>query len=116
MRDPVIAENSEARRVLKRAPNRSDFPDDADGLEEEAAALAIDALAFGVGRADVLARRASDDDIGEASEISQKSSCGKLSDIGIHPRVGMGGSEGGAAPLIDLTRGDGAIAGAMHAE
>lgn len=59
---PVSAPSSEVSAVLKSEPTRADFSDDADGFEVEAAPLAFDALAFGVGWADVLAGRASDDD------------------------------------------------------
>lgn len=60
--DGVSAPSSEISAVLKSEPTRADFSDDADGFEVEAAPLAFDALAFGVGWADVLAGRASDDD------------------------------------------------------
>jgi len=60
--DGVSAPSSEISAVLKSEPTRSDFSDDADRFEIEAAPLALDAFTFGVGTADVLARRASDDD------------------------------------------------------
>lgn len=60
----VCASSSEISAVLKSEPTRADFSDDADGFEVEAAAVAFDAFAFGVGGADVLAGRTSDDDSG----------------------------------------------------
>lgn len=60
----VSAPSSEIRAVFKSEPTRAAFSDEADGIEVEAAALAFDAFAFGVGAADVLARRAADDDVG----------------------------------------------------
>jgi len=52
---PVSAASSEVSAVLKSEPTRADFSDDADGFKEEPRPFAIDALAFGVGAADVLA-------------------------------------------------------------
>jgi len=60
----VCASSSEISAVLKSEPTRADFSDDAGCFEVEAAALAFDAFTFGVGGADVLAGRASDNDSG----------------------------------------------------
>lgn len=85
----VSPSSSEIRAVLKSEPTRSAFSDDAYGFEEEAAALAFDALPFGVGAADVLAGRASDDGFGEISEIGNNSICREGSNVIVehHARV-----------------------------
>lgn len=112
----VIAENSEPRRVLKRKPNRSDLVDETDGLPEEPGSLSVDSSSFGVGGRNILARRASNDDVGEISEVGHKSSCGEISDISIHPTFGMMDGEDSAPPRINLTSGNRAIACAGHAK
>lgn len=73
--DGVSSPSSEIRAVFKSEPTRAAFSDEADRIEVEAAALAFDAFALGVGAADVLARRASDDGVGKAVTVPNKSIC-----------------------------------------
>lgn len=112
----VSAPSSEISAVLKSEPTRADFSDDADRLEEEAAAFAFDALAVRVGRADVLAGRASDDDVGEVSEIPNKSACRKSADIFIDRHSDIILSVEGAPPIDGFARGDGDETRAVHAK
>nr|WP_237267717.1 hypothetical protein [Tardibacter chloracetimidivorans] len=85
----VSAPSSEISAVLKSEPTRAALSDKADGFEIEAGPFAFDATAFGVGAADVLTRRASGDEVGKVSEISQKPLCREGSYIVIKadPRV-----------------------------
>ena len=66
---PVSAASSEISAVLKSEPARAAISDQADGFEVEARPLALDPLAFRVGAGDVLARRRSDDDVGEHPKV-----------------------------------------------
>ena len=75
--DGVSAPSSKIRAVLKSEPTRAALSDETDGVEIERRTPPLDALAFGVGAADVLAGWASDDDIWKPSEISEKSLCRK---------------------------------------
>jgi len=77
----VSAPSSEISAVLKSEPTRAALSDDADCLEKEAGTLAFDALALGVCRADVLAWRASDNDVGQETEVSDKSVCRERSNV-----------------------------------
>jgi hypothetical protein len=95
----VCAPSSEISAVFKSEPTRSDFADDADGLEVEAAALAFDTLALGVGAADVLAGWTSDDEAGQGAEIGQKSGCCKHSHVFIETDSGVILGIDGAAPI-----------------
>lgn len=114
--DGVSAPSSEIMAVLKSEPTRSDFSDDAGRLEEEAAALAFDALPLRVGAADVLAGWASDDDVGQVSEVAKKSTCRESAHIFIdrYSRIILGIER--AAPIDGFARGDGGEAGAVHPE
>jgi hypothetical protein len=114
--DGVSAASSEISAVLKSEPTRADFSDDADCLEEEARPLAFDALAFGVGGADVLAGRTSDDDAGAKPEIAKKLLSGESSDIVVHPDARVVLEVERATPSYALAGRDGAKAGAVHAE
>lgn len=78
---PVSAASSEVTAVLKSEPARSAISDQTDSFEVEAGAFAFDPFAFGVGAGDVLARRAANDDVGEETEVGNKSSCGERSDV-----------------------------------
>jgi hypothetical protein len=82
--DPVCASSSEISAILKSEPTRSAFVDEADGFEVEARPFTVDAFAFGVGAADVLARRRSDNDVGKSNAVPNKSLCGKGGDIVIN--------------------------------
>nr|OAP95122.1 hypothetical protein A4U53_18035 [Rhizobium leguminosarum] len=114
--DPVCSSSSEISAIFKSEPTRSAFVDDADGFEVEAGALSVDAFAFCVGAANVLARRAADDDIGKSDTIPNKSVCCECSDVVINrnSRIVLGIE--GAPPVDDFASGNGAIAGAMHAK
>jgi len=114
--DGVSAPSSEIRAVLKSEPTRSAFVDDADRFEVEARPLPIDTFAFGVGAADVLAGRASDDDGRKSSKISEKSVCRKGADIIVNLHAGVVFGIEGAAPGLDLAGRNRAEASAMHAE
>jgi len=81
--NPVCASSTEARDVLKACPNRSDFVDEADGLEEKSGAFSINTLAAGVSDAGVLAWRTADDDGRKVAEIGAKPGSGKVLDVGI---------------------------------
>lgn len=113
---PVSAASSEIRAVLKSEPARAAISDQTDGLEVEARPLAFDAFAPGVGAGDVLARRAADDDVGQESEIGNKSSCGEAADVLIESDMGIVLCVEDAAPFDDLAGGDRDEAGAMQAE
>jgi hypothetical protein len=81
----VSAPSSEISAVLKSEPTRAALSDEADSFEEEAAALPFDALAFGVGGANILAGRASDDETGEVSEVGNNSICRESSNVIVDP-------------------------------
>jgi hypothetical protein len=115
-RDPVIASSSEARHVLKRAPSRSDFVDEADGFKEQSGPCTVDPLTFGVGGAGVLAGWASDDNLGQVSEVVHKSNCVEASDIVVKPHAGEVAAEHLAPPQVDLAGSDGSEAGSMQAK
>lgn len=66
---PVSTASSEISAVLKSEPARAAISDQADGFEVEARPLAFDSLAARVGAGDVLARRRSDDDVGEHPKV-----------------------------------------------
>tara|TARA_R110002074_G_scaffold262994_2_gene435140 strand:+ start:20909 stop:21298 length:390 start_codon:yes stop_codon:yes gene_type:complete len=114
--DGVISPSSEIRAVLKSEPTRADFSDDADGFEIEAATGTLNAFAFGIGAADILAGRASDDKSGEPPQISEKSGCRKGADIVIDLHAWVVFRIERAPPCLDFARGDGREARAGHAE
>jgi hypothetical protein len=113
--DPVCASSSEISAILKSEPTRSAFINKADGFKVELASLAVDAFAFGVCAADVLARRTADDDIGKVTNVPNKSLCGKGGDVVINGDSGIVLRIKSATPVNDFARGHSAIAGAMHA-
>ena len=112
--NPVGAASSEISAVFKSDPTRSAFSDNPDRLEIEAAALAFDAFAFGIGAGDVLARGRSDDSPGEKSEVGNNSICRECSDIVIdqNPRIVLGIKR--AAPRHEFAGRDGLESGAME--
>lgn len=112
--DPVCASSSEISAILKSEPTRSAFVDKPDRFEVEPAALSVDALAFGVGAADVLAWRRADDDVGKSMTVPNKSVCSKGGDVVINrdSRVVLGIE--GASPIDDFAGGHRAKTGAMH--
>jgi hypothetical protein len=114
--DGVSAPSSEISAVLKSEPTRAALSDEADGFEVKARPLALDASAFGIGTADVLAWGTSDNDGRKSSKISEKSVCRKGADIVIdlHVRVIFGIER--APPSLDLAGGHGGEARPMHAE
>ncbi|KGJ12735.1 hypothetical protein IT40_01050 [Paracoccus versutus] len=113
---PVGAASSEHRAVLKSEPARPAFSDQADGLEVETGPFALDALALRVGAGDILAGRRSDDDLGQASEVGNKSSCREVADIGVESDMRKILRIEDAAPFHDLTGGEGDEARPMQAE
>ena len=113
---PVSAASSEIRAVLKSEPARAAISDQADGFEVEARALSIDSAPLRIGAADVLARRRSDDDVGEEAEVGNKSSCGEAADVLVESDMGIVLRVEDAAPFDDFAGGDGDEAGAMQAE
>lgn len=112
----VCAPSSEIRAVLKSEPTRADLSDDADGFEEEARPLAIDAFAFGVGGADVLAGWASDDDLGEKPKVSNKSVCRKGANVVIDQNAWVVFGIERAPPIDRFTGRDRAKACPVHPE
>lgn len=113
---PVSAASSEISAVLKSEPARAAISDKADGFEVEARPLALDPFAVGVGAADVLARRAADDDVGEESEIGNKASCRESADVFVEPDMGIVLRVEDAPPFDDFAGGDGEKTGAVQAE
>jgi hypothetical protein len=114
--DGVSSPSSEIRAVFKSEPTRADFSDNADSFEVEAAALAFDAFAFGVGAADVLAGGASDDNGRKSSEISKKLICCERADIVVDSDTGIVLLIKRAAPVDEFTCGYGIEAGTVHAK
>ncbi len=113
---PVSAASSEISAVLKSEPARAAISDKADGFEVEAGPLAVDPFALGVGAGDVLARRAADDDVGQESEIGNKSGCGEAADVVVESDMGIVFRVKDAPPFDDLAGGDGDEAGTVQAE
>lgn len=112
----IRASSSEISAVLKSKPTRADFSHDSDRLEIEARSRAFDALALGVGAADILARGASDDDGGKETEISQKSLCRKGANIFVKPHIWIVFGVERAAPIDLLAGGHGVESGAVEAQ
>ena len=112
---PVSAASSEVSAILKSEPARAALSDKPDGFEVEARPFAVDSLAFGVGAGDVLAWRRSDDDVGEESEVGNKSSCREGADILVESDMGIVLRVENAAPLYDLAGGHGDEARAVQA-
>lgn len=113
---PVRAASSEITAILKSEPARAALSDQADGLEIEARSLPLDPLALRVGAADVLAWWRSDDDVGQAAEVGNKSSCREVADIRVESDMREILRIKDAAPFHDLAGGDGDEARAMQAE
>ena len=113
---PVSAASSEIRAVLKSEPARAAISDQTDGFEIEARPFAVDATPFGVGAGDVLTRRAADNDVGQDSEIGNKSSCGETAHVVVESDMGIVLCVEDTPPLDDLAGGDRDEAGTMQAE
>jgi hypothetical protein len=114
--DGVSSPSSEIRAVFKSEPTRTDFSDDADSFEVEAAALTFDAFAFGVGAGDVLAGRASDDNGRKSSEISKKLICCERTDIVIDANLWIVLLVESSAPIDELASRYCLEASPMHSE
>jgi hypothetical protein len=114
--DGVSSPSSEIRAVFKSEPTRTDFSDNADSLEVEAAAFAFDAFALGIGAADVLAGRASDDDGRKSSEISKKLICCERTDIVINTNLWIILPVKRPAPVDELASRYRAEPGTVHSE
>ena len=113
---PVSAASSQISAVLKSEPARAALSDQPDGFEVEARPFAFDPPAFGVGAGDVLARRRTDDDVGQESKFRNKSSCREGPDIRVESDMGIVLRVEDAAPFDDLAGGDGDESGAVQAE
>lgn len=113
---PVSAASSEVSAVLKSEPARAAICDQADGFEVEAGSLAVDPAPFRVGAGDVLARRRADDDVGEESEVGNKSSCREGAHVLVESDMGIVLRIEDAPPFDDLAGGDGDETRTMQAE
>ena len=112
---PVSAASSEIRAVFKSEPARAAISDQADGFEIEARPLAVDPFALGVGAADVLAGRATDDDVGQDSKVGNKASCRESAHVLVESDMWIVLCIKDAPPFDDFG-GDGDEAGAVQAE
>tara|TARA_A100001391_G_scaffold65878_6_gene41544 strand:- start:16217 stop:16732 length:516 start_codon:yes stop_codon:yes gene_type:complete len=113
---PVSAASSEISAVLKSEPTRAAISDQADGFEVETRPFAVDPFAFRVGAGDVLAGRAADDDVWEATDVGNKSSCREGANVLVESDMGIVLHVEDAPPLDDLAGRDGDEAGAVQAE
>ena len=113
---PVSAASSEVSAILKSEPARAALSNQPDGFAVEARPRAVDPFAPGIGAADVLARRAADDDVWQESEIGNKSSCGEAADVLVKSDMGIVLCVEDAPPFDDLAGGDGDEARAVQAE
>jgi hypothetical protein len=104
---PVGAASSEVRAIFKSEPARAAVSDQPHRLEVEPRAFALDPLALRVGAADVLAGRRADDDLGQAAEVGNKSSCREGADIGVESDMREVLRIEDAPPFDDLAGGDG---------
>jgi hypothetical protein len=109
----VSASHSESRYVLSEHPTGSDFSNDSEHFEPEAAPFARDARAF-AGRGDVLAGEPSGDDF-DGQEAFQSSFC-DITNIpemeGERPELAQGVEAG----RVDLTLGDRRDAGEFRSK
>ena len=113
---PVSAASSEISAVLKSEPARAAISDKADGFEVEARPFALDPFAAGVGAADILARRAADDDVGKDAKVGNKSSCRESTDVVVDADMRIVLCVKDAPPLDDFAGGNGEKTGAVQAE
>ncbi|KRW97530.1 hypothetical protein AQY21_03130 [Paracoccus sp. MKU1] len=113
---PVGAASSQISAIFKSEPARPALSDQPHGLEIEARPFPFDPLALRVGAADVLAGRRADDDVGQASEVGNKSSCREVADIGVESDMRKILRIEDAPPFHDLAGGDGDEACAVQAE
>ena len=113
---PVSAASSEISAVLKSTPARAAISDQADGFKVETRPFAVDTLAFGVGAADVLARWAADDDVGEHPKVGKKSSCREVAHVFVESDMGIVLRVEDAAPFDDLAGSYGDEARAVQAK
>ena len=113
---PVRAASSEMSAVLKSEPARAAVSDQPDGFEVEPRPLAVDPAPLRVGDRDVLAGRAADDDVGQVSEVGNKSSCREIAHVLVEADMGIVLRVEDAPPFDDLAGGDGDEAGAVQPE
>lgn len=111
----VDASTSDARNILKRIPARSKLADDSNGFEIEPRPLAVDAFAFVVCGAGVLAGWASANKV-NCDAVSSQSFGGDCSNIVIELCTRKVSRELSAAPRVDLDRSDGDKASAVEPE
>jgi hypothetical protein len=112
----VGAASSEISAVLKSDPTRAAFSDEADGFKEELRPIAVDPFAFRIGAGDILARRTSDNDVGQISEIGNNSICGEGENVIVEPDRWIVDAVERAPPWYDLASRDGSETRPVHAE
>ena len=113
---PVRTTSSEVSAVLKSEPARAALSDQADGFAIEARPRAVDPFAPGVGAADVLARRAADDEVWQETEVGNKSPCRESADVVVEADMGIVLRVEHAPPFHDLAGGDGDEARTVQAQ
>lgn len=113
---PVRAASSEVSAVLKSEPARAAFSDQPDGFEVEARPRAVDAFTPCVGAADVLARRAAGDKVGQETEVGNKSPCREAADVVVEADMRVVLRVEHAPPGNDLAGGDGDEADPVQAQ
>jgi len=113
---PVRAASSEVSAVLKSEPARTALSDQADGFAVEARPRAVDPFAPRVGAADVLARRAARDEIGQETEVGNKSPCREGPDVVVEADMGVVLHVEHAPPRNDFAGGDGDEARPVQAQ
>lgn len=103
---PVDSATADARNVLSANPIGSAFVDEAKPLHKESGSLSVESSASGVGAARILARRASDNDVGKSS-ICPQTVGGEGSNVIVHPHAGEISQVLRTAPRIDFASRDG---------
>ena len=114
--DGVSTASSEISAVLKSDPTRSALSDNTDDFEDEAAALAFDARAIGVGAGDVLAGIGGDEKFGKSSNVGSHLVRCERPDVVIDFHSGVVLGIEGAAPFDPFAGGHGLEARAVQAE
>ena len=113
--DPVRAADAQSRAVLSHHPSGSQLGDEALHLVPKAAACAVESAAL-PGRADILAREATADEVGGVDAVSPQALGGEPAHIVVERETGPMPGEDAAAPGVALAEGDGAHPGPVQAE
>lgn len=113
---PVSAASSQISAVLKSGPARAAISDQADGFEVKARPFALDPFATGVGAGDVLARRATDDDVGKDAKVGNKLSCRESTDVVVDADMGIVLCVKDAPPLDDFAGSNSEETGSVQAQ